>query len=43
MIDFYEVDGQLYFSELTIYQDSGFAELQPPEWNDLLGSWISLD
>ena len=42
-VDFYEVDGQLYFGELTFYQDSGFADIQPPEWNDILGSWISLD
>ncbi len=42
-VDFYEVDGQLYFGELTFFQDSGFADIQPPEWNDILGSWISLD
>lgn len=42
-VDFYEVDGQLYFGELTFFQDSGFADIQPPEWNDILGSWISLE
>lgn len=42
-VDFYEVDGHLYFGELTFFQDSGFADIQPPEWNDILGSWISLD
>lgn len=42
-VDFYEVDGKLYFGELTFYQDSGFADIQPPEWNDVLGSWISLN
>lgn len=41
-VDFYEVDGQLYFGELTFYQDSGFADIQPPEWNETLGSWIEL-
>lgn len=42
-VDFYEVDGHLYFGELTFFQDSGFADIQPPEWNDILGSWIKLD
>lgn len=42
-VDFYEVDGHLYFGELTFFQDSGFADIQPPRWNDILGSWISLD
>ena len=42
-VDFYEVDGQLYFGELTFYQDSGFADVQPPEWNEILGSWIPLE
>lgn len=42
-VDFYEVDGNLYFGELTFYQDSGFADIQPPEWDDILGSWISLE
>lgn len=42
-VDFYEVDGQLYFGELTFFQDSGFADIQPPEWNDVLGSWIDLN
>lgn len=42
-VDFYEVDGQLYFGELTFFHDSGFGDIQPPTWNDVMGSWISLD
>lgn len=42
-VDFYEVDGHLYFGELTFFQDSGFADIQPPEWNEVLGSWIDLN
>ena len=41
-VDFYEVDGQLYFGELTFYQDSGIANIQPEGWNDILGDWINL-
>ena len=42
-VDFYEVDGQLCFGELTFFHDSGFGDIQPPAWNDVMGSWISLD
>lgn len=42
-VDFYEADGQLYFGELTFFQDSGFSDIQPPEWDGILGGWISLD
>lgn len=41
-VDFYEVNGKVYFGELTFYQDSGFGDIQPPEWNKTLGSWIDL-
>lgn len=41
-VDFYEVDGNLYFGELTFYQDSGFAHIKPESWNKVLGDWITL-
>lgn len=41
-VDFYEVDGHLYFGELTFYQDSGFADIQPERWNKILGDWINI-
>lgn len=41
-VDFYEVNGRLYFGELTFYQDSGFADIYPLQWNDILGSWIKI-
>ena len=39
-VDFYEVDGHLYFGELTFFQDSGLADVQPSRWNETLGDWI---
>lgn len=42
-VDFYEVNGKLYFGELTFYQDSGWKKIEPTEWNKLLGSWIDLN
>ncbi|MEG2050942.1 MAG: ATP-grasp fold amidoligase family protein [Oscillospiraceae bacterium] len=41
-IDFYEIDNQLYFGEITFYPGSGFEEFSPSEYDLLLGSWISL-
>ena len=41
-VDFYEVDGHLYFGELTFFMDSGCSNVQPPEWNRVIGSWISI-
>ena len=41
-VDFYEVNGALYFGELTFYQDSGWKRIEPIEWNQVIGSWISI-
>ena len=41
-IDFYEINGKIYFGEFTFYHCSGFAEVKPEEWNHNLGNWIVL-
>ncbi|MDF2802080.1 MAG: glycosyltransferase [Anaerocolumna sp.] len=41
-VDFYEVNGQLYFGELTFYPGSGFEEFTPESYDKLLGSWVKL-
>lgn len=41
-VDFYEVDGQLYFGELTFFHDSGFGDILPESWNRKLGDLIDL-
>ncbi len=41
-VDFYEVDGKIYFGELTLYPGCGFEAFQPEEWDETLGSWIKL-
>ncbi len=40
--DFYMIDNQVYFGEFTFYTWSGLVEFTPPEWNDIMGSWIHL-
>lgn len=40
--DFYEINGRVYFSEITFYTDSGLCPFEPPEWDMLLGLWTRL-
>lgn len=41
-IDFYEVNGRMYFGEYTFYHFSGFMPFDPPEWDEIFGSWLCL-
>lgn len=41
-IDFYEVNGIIYFGEYTFYPGGGTEEFTPLEWDYKLGSWIRL-
>lgn len=41
-VDFYEVNGKVYFGELTFFHWSGTMPFEPEEWDYKLGSWISL-
>ena len=41
-VDFYEVAGQYYFGEMTLYPGSGMEEFDPERWDGELGSWIEL-
>ena len=41
-VDFYEVDGNIYFGELTFSHWSGMCPFEPEEWDKVLGSWITL-
>lgn len=41
-VDFYEIDGHVYFSELTFYPGAGFTPFNPPEWDKKLSDWLVL-
>lgn len=41
-VDFYEVNGRLFFGELTFYHFSGLTPFIPNEWDYILGEKISL-
>lgn len=42
-VDFYIIDNKVYFGEMTFYTWAGLIEFTPPEWNDVMGSWLELD
>lgn len=41
-VDFYEVNGSVYFGEMTFYPGSGLEEFTPFAWDEELGSWLTL-
>ena len=40
--DFYEIDGKVYFGELTFFDSTGMAKFSPEEWDEKLGKLIVL-
>lgn len=41
-VDFYEVDGKVYFGEMTFFHCSGFEKFSPEKWDTIFGEWITL-
>jgi hypothetical protein len=41
-VDFYQINHKVFFGELTFSPGSGFSEFVPDEWNEIIGSWITL-
>lgn len=41
-VDFYEVNNKIHFGELTFVDGSGFDKIEPKEWDEKLGNWITL-
>ena len=41
-VDWYVINGKLYFGELTFFDGSGFIAYDDPKNDLLLGSWINL-
>lgn len=39
-VDLYEVDGRIFFGELTFFHHSGFAKFEPEKWDYILGDWL---
>ena len=41
-VDFYEVDGNVYFGEMTFFHCSGFEKFHPDDWDKIFGEWVTL-
>ena len=41
-VDLYNINGKIYFGELTFFHGSGHEKFSPEEWNYRLGEWIQL-
>ena len=41
-VDLYNINGDIYFGELTFFHGSGHEKFTPEEWNVTLGNWLVL-
>lgn len=41
-VDTYLADGKIYFGELTFFHNGGFCKMDPAEWDEKIGAWITL-
>lgn len=41
-VDLYNIEGKIYFGEITFFPASGFGVFTPSEWDYKLGEWIKL-
>ncbi len=41
-VDFYEVNNQIYFGEITFYPGGGWERFSPEKWDYTFGGWIDL-
>ncbi len=41
-VDFYDVDGKIYFGEMTFFHWSGMKPFEPEEWDYKFGEYINL-
>lgn len=41
-VDLYEINGKVYFGELTLFHHGGITPFDPEEWDERFGEWIDL-
>lgn len=41
-VDFYEVDGKVFFGEMTFYHHTGMMPFEPSKWDTIFGNWLDL-
>lgn len=42
-IDFYDINGNLFFGEITFFPGTGLEEFEPEIWDEKIGEWIKLE
>jgi hypothetical protein len=41
-VDLYNVNGKIYFGEMTFYHHCGFVPFEPEKWDYKFGEWIRI-
>lgn len=41
-VDLYDINGHIYFGELTFFHFSGNVLFEPEEWDYKIGEWLKL-
>jgi len=41
-VDFYDINGRIYFGEMTFYHFSGCEKFEPEKYDEIFGSWLVL-
>ena len=41
-VDLYDINGKIYFGELTFFSGSGNIPFEPDEWDYKIGEWFQL-
>lgn len=41
-VDLYEINGKVYFGELTLYHQGGIVPMKPEKWEKIFGDWLLL-
>lgn len=41
-VDFYNINGDIYFGELTFFHNAGMVAFDPEEWDYKIGEWLDL-
>ncbi|MED4375452.1 ATP-grasp fold amidoligase family protein [Schinkia azotoformans] len=41
-VDFYDINGRIYFGELTFYHFSGYEKFEPEKYDRVFGDWLQL-
>ena len=42
-VDFYYVEGKIYFGEITFYHNAGLVPFSPEEWDLKLGEMLDIE